>query len=260
VNNPYFLKEDLLSLQQSSSNLQGLHDKFAELHTSLRRRMRDHNWDLHAHWEKSQMISSRSAACSHWINGVTLPYFRSQEQARLVERLMGRDGVGFNASVDTHRHPVIELRLTPEHFAIELIVSPSSWWDQRNLIGKLSVARHRDTLRELLRRMDGDYRFGFWDGIHLSDMHLTNRQLLRGTILDEWMSTFADGQDWLRVGVWYEPDDPALEAPQIISEIVQRVGALYGVYNFLLWTSNNNFQTFYKGSSFKLGHGRDTRL
>jgi hypothetical protein len=261
VNSPYFLKEDLLSLQQSSSlDLQGLQDKFVELHTSLRRRMRDHNWDLHAHWDKTQMISSRSAASSHWINGIALPYFRSQEQARLVERLMGRDGVGFNASIDTHRHPVIELRLTPEHFAIELIVSPSSWWDQRNLIGKLSVSRHRDALRDLLRRMDGDYRFGFWDGIHLSDMHLTNRQLLRGTILDEWMSTFADGQDWLRVGVWYEPEDPALDSPQIISEIVQRVGSLYGVYNFLLWTSNNNFQTFYKGSSFKIGHGRDTRL
>jgi hypothetical protein len=261
VNAPYFCQEDLLSLQQPTPQpLQGIYEKFTELHNSLRRRMRDHNWDLHAHWDRAQMISARSAACGSRITGLTLPYFRSRDQAQLVERLMGRDGVGFHSSIDTHRHPVIELRLTPEHFAIELIVSPSSWWDQRNLIGKLSVTRHRDALRGLLQRMDGDYRFGFWDGIHLSDMHLTNRQLLRGSILDEWMSTFSDGQDWLRVGVWYATDDPMLEAPQIVSEIVGRVGALYTVYNFLLWTSNNNFQTFYKGTSFKPSHGRDTRL
>lgn len=261
MNNPYFSHEDLLSLQQTTSQqVQGLQDKFAELHNSLRRRMRDHNWDLHPHWDKAQMIVPRSAACSHRIGGLSLPYSRSREQAQLVERLMGREGAGINASIDIHRHPVIELRLTPEHFAVELIVSPSSWWDQRNLIGKLSVTRHREALRSLLQQMNGDYRFGFWDGIHLSDMHLTNRQLLRGTILDEWMSTFSDGQDWLRIGAWYTPDDGALEGQQIVSEIVSRVGALYGVYNFLLWTSNNNFQTFYKGTSFKYSPGRDTRL
>jgi hypothetical protein len=159
---------------------------------------------------------------------------------------MGRDGVGASANADIYRHPVIELRITPENFAIELIMSPLSWWDQRNLIGKLSVARHRDTLRGILQQLDGDYRFGFWDGTSLNDMHLTHRQLLRGNILEEWMGTFSDSQDWMRVGVWYEPEDPALDADSILNECVHRIVALYKLYTFMLWTSNNNFQSFYR--------------
>jgi hypothetical protein len=187
---------------------------------------------------------------------LTLPYLRSKEQGILVERLMGRDNS--DVSGDIYRHPVNELRITPENFAIELIMSPLSWWDQRNLIGKLAVARHRENMRGVLQRIDGDYRFGFWDGTHLSDMHLTSRQLLRGNILDEWMSTFSDGQDWLRVGVWYEPDDPALNDDRILSEVVGRVVALEKLYTFMLWTSNNNFQSFYrKTGSFG---GRDARI
>jgi hypothetical protein len=93
--------------------------------------------------------------------------------------------------------------------------------------------------------MDGDYCFGFWDGTQLSDMHLTTRQLVRGTYLNEWLSTFADGQDYLRIGAWYPLEDAALETNHILSELVHRVGALYSVYNFMLWTSNNDFHSFY---------------
>lgn len=221
--------------------------------------MRDHSWDLHPNWDKNRLFVGRSAASSSTFVGLALPYLRSPEQAQLVERLMGRDGLGAPLHVDIHRHPVIELRLTPQHFTIELVLAPSAWWDQRNLIGKLSVARHREAFRMLLQRMDGDYRFGFWDGSHLSDVHLTNRQLLRGSVLEEWMSTFSDGQDWLRVGVWYDPSHPALNANSILSEVTQRIAALYGVYTFLLWTSNNNFHSFYKGHIPSVSN-KDTRL
>lgn len=243
----YFSQLDhdtLASLPAQVAPTQEVFDKLAELHRTLYRRMRDHNYDLHPHWNKAGLISSHSGACNGEINGLALPYLRSREQGVLVERLMGREGADLSA--DIYRHPVIELRITPENFAIELIMSPQSWWDQRNLIGKLTVARHRETLRNILQRIDGDYRFGFWDGVHLSDMHLTSRQLLRGTFLDEWMGTFADGQDWMRVGVWYEPLDPALNADNILNEVVTRMVALEKLYTFMLWSSNNNFQSFYR--------------
>lgn len=239
--------------------MQGVYDKLLELHKALYRRMRDHNWDLHPNWDKNGMLVGRSAASSSNFVGLSMPYLRSREQAQLVERLMGRDGIDTPLHVDIHRHPVIELRLTPEHLTVELVLAPSAWWDQRNLIGKLSVQRHREAFRHLLQRMDGDYRFGFWDGIHLSDLHVTNRQLLRGSILEEWMSTFSDGQDWLRVGVWYEPDHPSLSASTVLSELTQRIGALNGLYQFMLWTSNNNFHSFYKGY-IPTGSRKDTRL
>lgn len=225
-------------------------DKCAELVRAVSRRMRDLSWDLHTYWERPGIITGRSAAATNAIYGISMPFLRSREQALLVERMMGRDGVSAPASVDWHHHPVIELRLTPENFAIELILPPSAWWDQRNLVGKLSVARHRETLRSLLARMDGDFRFGFWDGIHLSDLHLTSMQLVRSGALYELMNTFGDGQDWMRVGVWYEPEDERLTTGQITVEVVNRMAALYPLYNFFLWTSNNNFQSFHPANAW----------
>ena len=253
----YFTRHDHESLATlPTRDAEQTYDKFYELHRTLYRRMRDRNYDLHPHWNKSTLITNRSAACSGEIVGLTLPYLRSAEQGMLVERLMGRDSA--DASGDIYRHPIIELRITPDNFAVELIMSPLSWWDQRNLIGKLTVPRHRETLRSILQRIEGDYRFGFWDGVGLSDMHLTRRQLLRGNILDEWMSTFADGQDWLRIGVWYEPEDPALDDDRILSEVVEHIVALQQLYTFMLWTSNNNFQSFYRKTvPF---NGKDARL
>jgi hypothetical protein len=225
--------------------LQLVYDKFFELHKSLHRRLRDHNYDLHPHWERASTLSNHSATFSGKTDVLALPYFRSREQAQLVERLMGRDTLDYQSTIEIYRHPIIELRLTPDCFAVELVLSPSAWWDQQNFVGKLAVQRHRETFRTILQRMDGDYCFGFWDGTQLSDMHLTTRQLVRGTYLNEWLSTFADGQDYLRIGAWYPLDDDALETNHILSELVHRVGALYSVYNFMLWTSNNDFHSFY---------------
>ncbi len=248
MDSAYFTKTDHETFtSQPTRDIQPVYDKFYELHRSVYRRIRDHNYDLHPHWNKAALISQHSASCSNEIAGLSLPYLRSREQGALVERLMGRDTVGVSDNPEAYRHPVIELRITPEHFAVELIMSPLSWWDQRNFIGKLAIDRHRDTLRGIIQNnVDGDYRFGFWDGVELSDMHLTCRQLLRGNILDEWMSTFADGQDWLRIGVWYEPEASQLSTDNILNEIVGRVIALYQLYTFMLWTSNNNFQSFYR--------------
>lgn len=238
----YFTTEDFQSAGATQTTL--LADKFAELHRSLHRRMRDLTWNLYPFWDKTPVIPGRSAAASGAIPGVSLPYLRSREQAITVERLMGRDGLDAPLKLELNRHPVIELRLTDQHFAVEMIVSPASWLDQRNLVGKLSIARHRDNLRQLLSRMNGDFLMGFWDGVYLTDAHVQLCQLMRGRFLDEWMSTFCDGQDWLRLGMWYEPEDPALDTHVIIPELMQRIGALYHLYNYLTWTSNNNFQHF----------------
>jgi hypothetical protein len=161
----------------------------------------------------------------------------------MVEHLMGIDG---SCMVNPYRHPVIELRVAPDHFAIELVLSPNAWWDQQNVVGKLELDRHRAGLRGLMRNMNGDYFFGFWEGTRLSDMHLTTWQLTHGKVIEEWMATFADGQDWLRFGVWYEPEHPALSTDNIVNETFERLSELYSLYDFMLWTSNNNFHSFYE--------------
>ncbi len=247
----YFFQGDHLALVNgqsisASADLEHTYSKFIDLHTTIHPRVRKHNLDLHPRWQKSSIVSQESAASMGKESTLVLTYFRSREQAEMVEKLMGKEHVSQTGNVDTYRHPVIELRLTPDEFAIELILSPYAWWDQQNLIGKLELPHHRSEFRELLSQMPHDYRFGFWDGIHLDDMNLTIGQLLRGRFLDEWMDTFADGQDWLRVGKWYSPEDPALDSSNIHREIFNTIESLNNLYTFLLWTSNNNYHKFYE--------------
>lgn len=211
------------------------------LHEALRPRMRDRHLDLHAHG--TYIVSPTSAACATAFEGQTLHYFRSKEQAMLVERLMGRDSHNPQHQIEIHRHPTIEIRLTPMQIAIELIVAPAAWWDQRNLIGKLRIERHREAFRALLGKLERDYVIGFWSGTALADEHVTPRHLLHGSLLNEWMATFHDGQDCLRVGAWLEPD---ISGDDLLRESLARIETLYSLYEFIAWTSNNNFQAFYQ--------------
>src|SRR5262245_1724407 len=193
----YFTSEDRSALTSdqpapsgSANPLQTVHNKFVELHNTLYLRLRDRNLDLHPYWQKSSVIGGQSAASTGKSPSMALAYSRTKEKAQQVERLMGRDDPSKHVNPDIYRHPVIELRLTPEHFAVELILSPSAWWDQQNLVGKLTLNTHRDALNRLLRHMNGDeYLFGFWEGVGLSDPHLTVRQLLRSKALNEWLGT-----------------------------------------------------------------------
>lgn len=246
----YFKVQEHMALAaghgQSDRDFQNAYNKLLDLHNTVYPRLRNYNLDLHPRWQKTSIITQESAAELEQSNTLVLPYFRSREQAEMVERLMGKEHITQSGGVDTYRHPVIELRLTPQHFVIELVLSPYAWWDQQNFIGKLELPNHRAILRELLARMDGDYCFGFWHGLDLCEQHVSNNDLRRGNILHEWMDTFADGQDWLRVGRWYEPESPTLHHTTIVNEVFETVKALNGLYNFLLWTSNNNYQSFYE--------------
>lgn len=218
-----------------------------ELHHTLYDRFRAQSWDLYPYWEADRLLSRVSAAGGTASDVNALIYLRSAEQARTVEENMGLESRSRSYSgVNANRHPVIEVRSTSDHFAVELIISPDAWWDQQNVIGKLEMDRHRVGLRSLLRSMKPDYCFGFWGGERLSDMHLTARQLVQGNILSEWLGTFADSQDYLRFGVWYEHDDPALDPRSIAAEVYSRLADLYSLYNFLVWTSNNNYRGFYE--------------
>ena len=242
----YFTSEQATIPTHPGVDVQRITSKFMDLHTALLPRVRNHNLDLHPRWQKTSIVSQKSAASLDQSDSVVLTYFRSQEQAEMVERLMGKETIGVSKEVDTYCHPVIELRLTPEHFVIELVLSPKAWWDQQNFIGKLELPQHRATFRNLLRSLDRDYRLGFWGGTHLSDMHLTVNHLLYGRVMDEWMNTFSDRQDWLRIGKWYSHEDQQLDDKVIQNEIFSAVQALYPLYNFILWTSNNNFHDFYQ--------------
>lgn len=241
-----FMNSNEANLQTSGPTNERMHDRLEGLHTAIQPRIRNHNLDLHPRWQKSLTISQESASAIGEHDSQVLTYFRSREQAEMVEKLMGKDDVSVSGNVETYRHPVIELRHTPDYFAVELILSPYAWWDQQNFVGKLSISNHRAAFRNILSGMNTDYRLGFWNGTHLGDMHLTIGQLLKGRIMDEWIDTFADRLDWLRIGKWYSAEDPALDTPQISVDAFEAVKELNEIYSFILWTSNNNFHDFYE--------------
>lgn len=176
---------------------------------------------------------------------MTLTYMREATEATIVERIMGRD-VTSPAEINHRLHPTIEIRVMPDSLAVELLLAPDAWYDQQNFAGKLSIHQHRLSFSRLLYDLADDFCLGFWSGIYLTDMHLTTDKLPPAKILLEYMDTFAAGRDYMRVGRWYEPDDPALDEENIAAEILHRMRELYSIYDFILWSSNNNFQGFYK--------------
>lgn len=200
-------------------------------------RMRDLHLDLHPVALSRDRLHSATLIP---MTGGLLRFSRSSNQAAVVERLMGRDMAGGRVSVDYDRHPNIEVRATDEGWVIECILNRMAWWDQRNLVGKLSIARHRLALRALVEDAPGDLYVGFWDHLDRSDMALTAAELRRGQLFEEWISTFADGHDCLRIGITLASEaDP-------VKCLVESLPILYRFYRFTAWTSDNDFQAVYE--------------
>lgn len=202
------------------------------LHNNLHPRFRKYNIDL-------QAVTGVESAASVSGSGQVIQYVRSSSAAQTVEAMMGRDIPG--RRLEVRRHPVIEMRPTADGLTIELIIAPHAWWDQQNLVAKLSVESHRQSFHRLVSRLDSKYCLGFWEGPHLDEYHLTAQQLAHPAACKQWITTFCDGQDYLRIGVWYSAEEASSE--EFVAEAFRRIQELYELYKFIAWTSNNDFRT-----------------
>lgn len=72
-------------------------------------------------------------------------------------------------------------------------------------------------------------------------MHLTPKFLNHRYVLEKWMSTYTDGRDYFRVGVWSDTDLTPRDTLNILEP-------LYKVYEFIAWSGSNDFRTFYRGA------------
>lgn len=230
--------------QMPSPEREDARQRLREVHDRIYPPLRTQNVDLHQ-WTKT-VVTEYSVGAVERGGTLVVQYLRDSAQARVVERLMGREEAAASGDLAVRRHPVIEMRLTPRAFVLELIISPDARWDQQNLAGKLTISRHKQSLFSMLRQLDNTYALGFWRGIHRSDMHLTGQHLQHPQILDEWLSTFEPGQDWFRLGTWFAPDDPLLYTDDLSEAVSQHVKTLYTIYQHILWTSDNNFHDFFR--------------
>lgn len=201
-----------------------------ELHQALAPRFRSHHITL-------ELINSTVSAANPNTPSPTLTYMRPLTEARAVERLMGREG----DKIDVRRHPVIEIRPLGTGLAMEMILTPDAWFYQQNFIGKLSIERHLSAFHKLISGLSEDFRLGFWQGLYLDDMHLTPKFLNHRVVLENWMSTYCDGRDYFRVGVW---SDTSIDPRDALTVIQQ----LHSVYEFIAWTGSNDFRAFYRGA------------
>lgn len=234
------------TLELTSSDMyQVLHERFTSLHQALLAQIDTNNIDLHP-LKPNHPVTQNSVCTVELQNTICTQYTRTRGEALVVERLMGREEVATIHNVEARRHPVIELRLLPDYLVLELVLSPDAWWDQENLVGKLTVSRHKQTYHGLLRQYRAAYRMGFWRGTHLSNMHLTAAQFQHPRIMQEWMSTFEPSKDWFRLGIWYAHDDERLEPDSIGAELLREIQHLYALYEHFAWTSDNNYREFYE--------------
>lgn len=226
------------TLRDAQQHLQAIHERVYPL-------LRSANLDLHLLTPRADSVRYTSVSAHHPKHAMSIAYLRPREQAVTVERLMGREEVASLQTVEAHRHPVIELRLIREYLSVELLISPDAWWDQQNLVGKLSIPEHRHDFHQLLMQFNDDYRMGFWQGVHLSEMHLRAKHFQHPRIMDEWMSTFHPGADWFRLGRWRSLDELPDTLNDLHQELLQDIRSLYDVYEHILWKSNNNYSDFY---------------
>ena len=254
----YFSRSDFLAVKTSRANtsqspdFEQVYEKFSNLYEALNIQIRNQNLVLATHHHERQSAIQMSSIISTQTqdrDALVVDYARPVSDAIRVERLMGRDEVSSKREIEIQRHPAIELRITPEHLTLELILSIDAWWDQENLVGKLTVERHRLLFYKMLRELDGAYYLGFWRGTQLSEMHVSAKQFQYNSILDEWLGTFEPRKDWFRLGIWYEPEADELEVPEIHTELFKQVKALFSIYHFLLWSSENNYRDFFHKQS-----------
>lgn len=206
--------------------------RFNDLHHALTAKFRKHNLSLQA------VNTGMSAVSFVPEQALVFAYVRLHSEALTVERQIGLSGT----EIDLQRHPLIELRLTDRHLALEFVMSPLAWWDQRNLIGKLSLRRYRDELRDMLLSFNAEMVTGHWHGLHLDEQHLTLGQLCSKHVMEAWLQTFSDGRDPIRLGMWF---DAGRLNDDSVPDLFEAAQALYSVYRFTAWTGRNDFQSFY---------------
>jgi hypothetical protein len=197
------------------------------LHQELFRRLRKLNVHLQAIAPSHTVTDSAAVP--------TVTYLRLPAEAQAVEQLIKLQP---QTSINLRHHPVIELRLTEHWLTLELVLNPEAWYDQRNWLGKLGIKRYRDEFYGMVSAFNPHMRIGSWAGIHPAEPYLTSAQLKHPRVFEAWVSTFSDGRDWLRVGVWYavEPDTIG-----IVDGLYAHAQTLYQLYQYMAWTGRNDF-------------------
>ncbi|NLE45445.1 MAG: hypothetical protein GX620_12050 [Chloroflexi bacterium] len=251
LNDPYFTAEDYAAFTEDKvanprfdKDRQKIRDKFLHLHEVLYPEIRRRGWELHPHWYAPNIVSTWYIGWLKQIWFMKLRYLRSGAQVQDIESRMGMPRPLDNAETQYTKHPMLDIRLDSEYLAIELLLTDQAWWDAQNLKNKISCdPKAQGEFITILHSLGHDYVFGGWPDSSRPDLITTAVDLARGDALEDWLSRFEPGYDWLRLGIWYsDKNDYRLSKARVVQEILYRFEQLYTVYAFLLWTPQNDYR------------------
>ncbi|MBN1874009.1 MAG: hypothetical protein JXA33_07250 [Anaerolineae bacterium] len=251
ANDPFFDREDHATFTSSKvinsrydKERQRIRDKFLALHDILYPEMKREGLDLHPHWHPPNIVSTWYIGRIEQIWFMKLRYLRSRAEVQVVEEKMGVPKLLDYSETQYTKHPMMDIRIDSEYLAVELLLTDKAWLDAQNF--KSKVEKHkteRQHLVRILQDLGHDYIFGRWPDTSKPDLIKTTADLANEERLLDWLSRFDPGYSWLRLGIWYtEYEDSRLTTGRIVEEVLYRFKQLYPVYQFLLWTPNNNFR------------------
>lgn len=251
ANDPFFTQEDHATFTENkvtSSRYDKerckIRDKFLALHDALYPEMRRIGLALYPHWHSPNIVSTWYVGRIEQIWFMKLRYLRSRSEVQAIEEMMGVPKLLDYSETQYTKHPMIDIRIDSDYLAIELLVTDKAWLDAQNF--KKKVEQHkaeRQHLIHLLRNLGHDYIFGGWPDTSKPELIKTAADLANEERLLAWVSQFDPGYNWLRLGIWYtDYEDFRLTTGRIVEEVLYRFKQLYPVYQFLLWTPDNNFR------------------
>ena len=246
---PFFSREDheVFKPEKSSSSLydgerQRVRDKFLALHDVLYPEIKRRGWDLHPHWYAPSIVSTWYVGRIQNIRFMKLRYLRSKDEVHRVERMMGIPPDGERSETRYIKHPLMDIRIDSKYLAVELLLTDQAWWDAQNFKRKLEHhGAERRAFIDLLRGLGTEYVFGGWPDSREPELNTNAAKLTDDDELVEWLARFEPG-DWLRLGIWYNVQKSRLPTQGIAEEIIKRFAQLYPIYEFLLWTPENDYR------------------
>ncbi|MBI3914048.1 MAG: hypothetical protein HY327_07665 [Chloroflexi bacterium] len=223
-----------------------VHEKLVELHHNIYPEFRKRKLDLHPHWMTQWLVSaSRISPATSRIEFMTVRYSKPETTIKLMKKQFIEDFGHFYANA------MIAARVDREGFAVELLISEKAWVDAQNFKNRLaSDAAERGHFRNLLAELGGEHSLhlshfvrnekgpsGYQEVLRAKASRLVNVGMLNST-----MEKYKPGGQDLRLGVYYQPNDPRLQKENIAAEVLQRIEQLFPIYAFLSWSPKNDYR------------------
>jgi len=221
-------------------------NKLLRLHEIIYPEMQRRRWKIYPHWHKGWVVSawyiSPHMAC---IPFMRLRYAKSKALMRRMEKLFLDDFGHF------HAHVMLAVTIDQDAIGIELSIPSAAWVDGQNLRGKLVGAPNAYEFRRQFGEIVSSLGFRAQVQIeeHTSEGHgriwtKRARAFRSPAPLATASALYEPGKHVLRIGTWYRPDDPQLNAMTISQEVLAHFEQLYPLYELIAWAPTNDYRRY----------------